>query len=64
MLNAIKLNDGWSKIIKLFGNKDIKPSDYPHISKFEPEEYDKLEEFKPEKYEENIGERSKLKRLD
>ena len=72
MLNAIKLYDGRSKIIRLFENKDIKPSDFPHNAKFKPEKYDKVEEFEREKYdtveeskqkfEESMGKRVKLKR--
>ena len=38
LLNAIKLYDGRSRIIKLFGDKNIAPGDYPQNGKseFEP----------------------------
>ena len=61
MLNAIKLYDGRSKIIRPFEKKDIKPSDYPHNAKFEQDEYDEVEKFEPKEYEESIGERVQLK---
>ena len=49
MLNAIKLYDGRSKIINLFENKCIKPSDYPHNAKYEPNEHNRVQEFEPKK---------------
>ena len=63
LLNAIKFNDGRSKIIKLFEDKNIKLSNYHHNAKFQPEEYDGVEEFEPKEYEESIGEIIKLRRL-
>ena len=49
-----------NKIIKLFEDKDIMPSNYALDEKFEPEEYDGVEEprQKPDKKEE----RRKLRR--
>ena len=63
--NTIKLYYGRSKIIGLFENKDIEPSDYPHNVKsgpeeFEPEKYDRVEESEPEEFEESIEERIKV----
>ena len=43
--------NGRNKTIKLFENKNIKPSDYPHNAK-----------FKPEEFEESIAERTKVRR--
>ena len=37
LLNEIKLYDGKSKIIKLFEDKNIKPSNFPHNAKSKPE---------------------------
>ena len=62
LLNALKNDDGRSKVIKLFGDKNIKPNDYSHNTESEPEEYDEVEEFKPGKYEESIGEKIKMRR--
>ena len=56
LLNAIRLYDGRSKITRLFENKDIEPSDYPHNAKSEPEESE------PKEYEESIAERTKIRR--
>ena len=59
-LNAIKLYDGKSTIIRLFGNKYIEPSDYSHNKKSEPDEYDEVVESE-QKSEESIGETVKLR---
>ena len=71
LLDAIKLYDGRSKIIRLFENKNIKPSNYPHNAKFEPDEHN-IEEKSEKKYDggkkseqkslKSIGERRKLRK--
>ena len=61
-MNSIKLYDSRSKIIKLFEDKNIKPSAFPHNERSEPDEYDEVEELEPKEYEENIRERTKLRR--
>ena len=73
----MKLYDGKSKIIKLFEDKNIDPSNYPYNAKseseaiLEPKEYEledylpkgsKLEESEPKEFEEIIAERTKLRR--
>ena len=50
LLDAIKLYDGRSKIIRLFENKNIKPSNYPHNAKFELDEHNIKEKFEPKEY--------------
>ena len=54
----MKLYNVRNKIITLFEEQNIKPSDYPHNSKSEPEEFDK---FEPE-LEESIAEKTKMRR--
>ena len=57
----MNLYNGRNKIIKLFEDKNILPSNYPHTAKSEPKEYDEVQE--PEqKFDESIGERVKLRR--
>ena len=57
----MNLYNGRNKIIKLFEDKNILPSKYPHTAKSEPNEYDEVQE--PEqKFDESIGERVKLRR--
>ena len=51
----MKLCNGRNKIIKLFEDKNIKPSDFPHNAKSEPEEFET-------KLEESIAERTKMRR--
>ena len=70
LLNAVRLYDSRSKIIKLFENKNIKSSNYPHNAKseliLEPKEYES-EKYEPEEYEakefeETVAGRTKLRR--
>ena len=66
----MKLCNGRKKIIELFEDKNIKPSDFPHNAKSEPEEFEReefeLEEFEPEEFEpefeESITERTKMRK--
>ena len=62
-LNAIKLYDGKSTIIRLFGNKYIESIDYPHNAKSELDEYDEVKESE-QKSEEGIRERVKFRRQE
>ena len=66
----MKLYNGRKKIIELFEDKNIKPSDFPHNAKsgpeeLEPEEFE-LEEFEPEEFDpefgESIAERTKMRK--
>ena len=50
-----------NKIIKLFEDKNIMPSNYALDPKYEPEEYDRVEKSK-QKFDESIEERVKLRR--
>lgn len=51
LLNAIKLYDERSNIIKLFEDKNIKPSNYLYDAEFEPELIPKLEKYEPKEFE-------------
>ena len=57
----MSLYSGRNKIIKLFEDRNIKPSKYPHNAKSESKEYDGVEESEQES-KESIGERVKLRR--
>ena len=62
MLDATKVYDGRTKIIRLFENSSIKPSNYPHNVKFEPDEHNIEGKFEPKEYDgvkNSIGERTK-----
>ena len=50
-----------NKIIGLFENENIRPSNYALDAKFEPREYDGVEKSE-QKFDESIGERVKLRR--
>ena len=63
MLNVIKLYDGKSTIIRLFGNKYIESIDYPQNAKSELDEYDEVKESE-QKSEEGIRERVKFRRQE
>ena len=56
LLNEIKLYDGKSKIIKLFEDKNIKPSNFPHNAKSKPEP-----KYEP-KFEETIADKIKRRK--
>ena len=55
LINAMKLCNGKNKIIKLYEDKNIKPSNFSHNAKSEPEEFET-------KIEESIAERTKMRR--
>ena len=62
LLDATKVYDGRTKIIRLFENSSIKPSNYPHNVKFEPDEHNIEGKFEPKEYDgvkNSIGERTK-----
>ena len=50
-----------NKIIKLFEDKDIMPSNYAIDAKFEPEEYDRVKKSE-QKFSKGTGERTKSRR--
>ena len=58
-MNKMKLHNDRNKIIKLFEDKNSKPSEYPHNAISEPEEF---EEFEAGEFEESIAERTKMRR--
>ena len=63
LLNAINFYDGRSKIIRLFENKDIRPSHYPHNAKSEPEEFEEAKEFEPKNMIEQKNQNRNLKKI-
>ena len=63
----MKVYNGRNKIIKLFEDNIIKPSNYPHNAKFEPDEYYEPEEYdgvekSKQKFEEGTGGKTRIRR--
>ena len=61
LLNVMQLYNYRNKIIRLFENKNIRPSMSAYNAKSEPKEYDEAERSE-QKFNNSIGERVKLKR--
>ena len=60
-INPVNLYNDRNKIIKLFADKNIMPSNYALDAKSETKDYDEVEKSE-EKFDESIGERVKLRR--
>ena len=54
LLNAMNLYEGRNKIIKLYEDRNIKPSKYPHSAKFEATEYDGVQESEQKSEESRV----------